>query len=943
MFNYKNTLNLPYTKFPMRGNLSENEPKILKIWLDANLYEIVRNSKNNKKKFILHDGPPYANGNIHIGHAVNKILKDIIIKYKGLMGFDAPYIPGWDCHGLPIELQVEKNMYNGTLKNNKNYMHFRENCRKYAYTQIKKQKKDFMRLGILGNWTYPYLTMDFITESKIIKTFGKIVNNGYIYKGEKPTHWCINCCSTLAESEVEYLNIDTKSIYVTFISSNIKKILKIFNVLTILQSISCIIWTTLPWTLLFNKAIAINPNYKYDLIDINGKGYIIASYLTKKFICKKKIKKWNILGNVNGSILKNIKFYHPFLNIKVPIILSKHINLEQGTGIVHISPSHGIEDYLIAKKYNIEIKNEINNNGYYITKNKNSFFYGLNINQINEKIFILLNNNYSLLFIENINHAYPHCWRHKTPIILRTTPQWFINMERNNLRKKTIHEISNVIWIPEFNKNRILNMASKSPDWCISRQRFWGVPIALFSHKKTNLLHKKTLDIINHISKLVEVHGVKIWWEIDSKYFIGNDDKYYNKIIDTLDVWFDSGTTHSTILPVRKELNTIQSDLYLEGEDQHRGWFLSSLITSVAINNIAPYKQVLTHGFVVDKYGKKMSKSLGNVINPQQIVNKFGADILRLWVASTNYTKEMTISDEVLKYTTDIYRRIRNTSRFLLSNLFDFNPQVNSILIRNMIFIDKWIIHKTSKIQNIIIKSYENYNFQKVVKYIKHFCSIELGSFYLDIIKDRQYTSPKNSFERRSCQTAMFHIIEALVRWISPIMSFTANEIWQFIPGKRNSYVFTEEWYNGLSELKINDIFDNNFWLTMQNIRNESNKYIEKARLNKIIKSSLDAHIKLYATTDIINQITKLENELCFLFQVSYIDIYHYKYLNIHNINIKNKSINKFYIVVSQAIGIKCKRCWHYVKNIYKNKMNLEICKRCFKNMFCIGQKRKFI
>ena len=632
---YKNTLNLPETGFPMRGDLAKREPAMLKNWYDKNLYQKIRAYSKGKKSFILHDGPPYANGSIHIGHAVNKILKDIIIKSKTALGFDSPYIPGWDCHGLPIELKVEALV--GKPNQKISAAEFREECRKYAREQVEGQKKDFIRLGVLGDWDNPYLTMNFDTEANIIRAFGKAVANGHLYKGSKPVHWCLDCASSLAEAEVEYEDRTSPSIYVRFAAVDESAVENKFVLTEKGQGkLSAVIWTTTPWTLPSNKAISINPELEYQIVQFGEERLILAAELVESVAQAVGIENWKVLGSAKGSDLELLQFKHPFYDYNVPFILADHVTTDGGTGLVHTAPDHGQEDYVVSRKYHIGMAGLVGNDGKFNSDVK--FFAGLGVFESNDKVLEKLVEVGALLKLEKIRHSYPHCWRHKTPIIFRATPQWFIGMETKGLRQQALTEIKNVRWIPDWGQARIEKMVENRPDWCISRQRTWGVPVALFIHNETEQLHPHTVELIEKVAKLVEQKGIQAWWDLDPKDLLGDDAAHYSKVPDTLDVWFDSGSTYYSVVKNRPEFNGKEADMYLEGSDQHRGWFMSSLMLSTATDNKAPYKQVLTHGFTVDGQGRKMSKSIGNIVTPQEVMDKFGGDILRLWVASTDYT-----------------------------------------------------------------------------------------------------------------------------------------------------------------------------------------------------------------------------------------------------------------------------------------------------------------
>ncbi|URJ30669.1 isoleucine--tRNA ligase [Candidatus Blochmannia vicinus (nom. nud.)] len=941
MMNYKNTLNLPHTSFPMRANLAICEPDILTRWYKNNLYEAIRLKKNKKKLFLLHDGPPYVNGNIHLGHAVNKVLKDIILKYKGFMGYNAPYIPGWDCHGLPIELQVERLIGQPGINIDPN--EFRNICRNYVLDQIEIQKKDFMRLGVLGDWDRSYLTMDFKTEANIIRTLSKVISCGYFYKGIKPIHWCFQCRSVLAESEVEYNNYLSSAIDVTFSAVDSVRVSEIFNINLYKHTIELVIWTTTPWTLPANQAISVHPDYSYQLILINDNRYIIIAANLVDIVMKRiQCLSWKILGETLGNSLESLKFHHPFMSFDVPIVLSHHVTLDAGTGAVHIAPNHGIDDYIIAQKYNLKkIDNIINDTGYYIS-DIHPMLNGVHIFQSNNIIINLLNQLGALLHVNyDYKHSYPYCWRHEVPVIFKTTSQWFLSIDKYNLRDQLLNVIHKVRWIPERSKSSIETMIINRPDWCLSRQRVWGVPIPLFIHKQTNILHPRTFELMEIVAQRVEQYGIQAWWDLKVEDILEKEVDQYEKVLDTLDVWFDSGSTCDSVIPERFKYHKHLPDLYLEGSDQYRGWFMSSLIISTIIKGKAPYREVLSHGFTVDAQGRKMSKSLGNVISPQEIIKNFGADILRLWIASSDYSKDMTISDDILKHTADVYRRIRNTARFCLANINDFNPEKECVHPENMIAIDCWAVNCALSVQLGVISDYQKYNFHNVIRRVMQFCSVEMGSFYLDIIKDRQYTTKKNSTARRSCQTALYHIIESMVRWIAPILSFTADEIWKYIPGNRSEYVFTEEWYDGLFSIHSTQVMNNNHWNTFLNVRNEVNKTVEQARLNGIIRGSLDASVILYAIPELASKLRILDNELSFGLITSSAIVLDYDD-KFNRTTYTPEGIPGLQIFLEKAKGKKCLRCWHYRLDVDQNKHYSNICARCVSNIAGPGENRRF-
>ncbi|MDU2733508.1 MAG: isoleucine--tRNA ligase, partial [Mixta calida] len=653
MSDYKSTLNLPETGFPMRGDLAKREPGMLQRWYDDNLYGIIREAKKGKKTFILHDGPPYANGSIHIGHSVNKILKDIIIKSKGLSGFDSPYVPGWDCHGLPIEHKVEQMI--GKPGEKVSAAEFREACRKYAAEQVAGQKTDFIRLGVLGDWEHPYLTMNFQTEANIIRALAKIIGNGHLHKGAKPVHWCLDCRSALAEAEVEYYDKTSPSIDVMFNATDAAAVAAKFGASSVQGPISLVIWTTTPWTMPANRAISLHPEFEYQLVQIEGRALILAKDLVESVMKRAGVSEWTVLGSTTGATLELMRFQHPFLAFDVPVVLGEHVTLDAGTGAVHTAPGHGPDDYVIGQKYGLETANPVGPDGCYLPGTYPELD-GVNVFKANDMIVELLRSKAALLHVEKLHHSYPHCWRHKTPIIFRATPQWFVSMDQKGLRAQSLKEIKGVQWIPDWGQARIESMVENRPDWCISRQRTWGVPMALFVHNETEQLHPDTLTLMEKVAKRVEQDGIQAWWDLDPRDLMGDDADHYRKVPDTLDVWFDSGSTHASVVDVRPEFHGHSADIYLEGSDQHRGWFMSSLMISTAMKGKAPYRQVLTHGFTVDGQGRKMSKSLGNTVSPQDVMNKLGADILRLWVASTDYSGEMAVSDEILKRSADAYR-----------------------------------------------------------------------------------------------------------------------------------------------------------------------------------------------------------------------------------------------------------------------------------------------
>ncbi|MHA2769678.1 isoleucine--tRNA ligase [Vibrio harveyi] len=941
MSEYKDTLNLPETGFPMRGNLANREPEMLKRWYKEDLYGEIRKAKKGKKSFVLHDGPPYANGDIHIGHALNKILKDIIIKSKTLSGFDAPYIPGWDCHGLPIELMVEKKV--GKPGQKVTAAEFREKCREYAAGQVEGQKESFKRLGIMGEWDKPYRTMDFATEANIIRALGKIASKGHLLKGFKPVHWCTDCGSALAEAEVEYKDKVSPSIDVRFKAADEAALLSKFELTEGHEGqgdVSIVIWTTTPWTLPANRAVCLRDDLEYVLIQTEGDNaerIIVAAELAKDVMDRAGIEHFHNLGFAKGADLELSQFQHPFYDFTVPAILGDHVTTDSGTGVVHTAPGHGQEDFAVGNKYNLEVANPVGSNGVYLPDTE--LFAGQHVFKANDAVVEVLKEKGALLHHHAYEHSYPHCWRHKTPIIFRATPQWFVSMDQAGLRAKALESIKNVEWMPEWGQSRIEGMIEGRPEWCISRQRTWGVPIALFVHKETAELHPNTLELIEKVALLVEEKGIQAWWDVDSAELLGADADQYEKVLDTLDVWFDSGVTHFSVVDAREEYNGNSADLYLEGSDQHRGWFQSSLISSIAMKDEAPYKQVLTHGFVVDGHGRKMSKSIGNVVAPKDVTNKLGADILRLWVASTDYTGEVAVSDEILKRSADAYRRIRNTARFFLANLSGFNPETDIVPVEEMVALDRWAVGRALAAQEEIVKAYEEYNTHGVTQRLMQFCSIEMGSFYLDVIKDRQYTAKRGGNAQRSCQTALYYIVEALVRWMAPIMSFTADEIWNEMPGERDKFVFTGEWFDGLFGLAEGEELNNEFWTEIQAVRGAVNKLLEDARKEKTIGGALQAEVTLFADDALAAKINKLEDELRFVLLTSAAKV---KSLSEKTDAAQATDIEGLFVEVAAAEGEKCDRCWHHTPDVGTIEGHEKICGRCVSNVDGEGELRKF-
>ncbi|QWU99706.1 isoleucine--tRNA ligase [Francisella salimarina] len=934
MSDYKDTLNLPKTSFSMKGNLANKEPMILNKWEKQGIYRKIREHFAGRDKFVLHDGPPYANGSIHVGHAVNKILKDIIVKSKTLSGYDAPYIPTWDCHGLPIELQVEKKHGKAGQKISENA--FRKECRKYAKKQVEIQKKDFKRLGVLGEWDNPYLTMDFNYEANMIRTLAKIIENGHLSKGFKPVHWCTDCGSALAEAEVEYMDKVSPAIDVKFKIKDKAKLAKAFGLESLNHDAFAVIWTTTPWTLPANQAIAIHNELNYSLIKVEDSYIILAENLVEQTIKRYAIENAQVIANTNGNKLTGIIAEHPFYSRHVPILHGDHVTDDSGTGMVHTAPTHGVEDFALGVQHDLSMEIFVKGNGCYSENTK--LFAGEFVFKANDRIIELLGEKKRLMNFDKIKHSYPHCWRHKTPLIFRATPQWFVSMEKEGLREKAIEAIKETSWAPSWGQARIEGMIKDRPDWCISRQRTWGVPLPLFIHKDTEELHPNTIEILDKVAQKIEAGGIEAWFNADDSEFISETDTY-KRVKDTLDVWFDSGSSSMCILDIDKSLS-YPADLYLEGSDQHRGWFQTSLLVAMSAKGSQPYKEVFTHGFVVDEHGRKMSKSLGNVTSPQDIYNTLGADILRLWTASTDYKSEMAVSDQILKRTADTYRRLRNTARFLLSNLEGFNPETDIIEFDKLVKLDQWAIAKTKEFQDKIIEAYDKYQTHTVAQLIHHFCSIEMGSFYLDIIKDRQYTAKADGHPRKSAQTAIYHIVHALVRWMSPILSYTADEIWEATPKTTDLPIQLCEWYTDLKSFNNQDELNLEFWAKIQEIRSEVNRILEIKRNEDVIKASLEAEIIIYADNDNYKLLEKLGNELRFLLISSKASL---RAIEERTNNSIESNITGLNIEVNKIEEPKCERCWHRSATVGQNQEYQDICSRCIENITTEdGESREF-
>lgn len=937
MTDYKATLNLPETAFPMRGNLPQREPARLARWDEIDLYRQLREEGKGRKTFILHDGPPYANGNIHIGHAVNKVIKDMIIKSRTLSGFDAPYVPGWDCHGLPIEHKVETLI--GKAGDKVPYREFRQKCREYAAEQVAGQKADFIRLGVLGDWDNPYLTMNFDTEANIVRALGKIIDNGHLVKGYKPVYWSVVGQSALAEAEVEYQDKTSTAIDVRFTFIDQDKVLALFGATAGEAPVSVVIWTTTPWTIPANQAVSINGALDYALVEAHTEQgvdrMVLAAEMVDDIMARWGVDKFEVLATCNGAALELLQLKHPIYDRQVPVILGDHVTTDAGTGAVHTAPDHGMEDFVVGQAYGLGTLNLVQADGTYT--DAAGEFAGVHVYKADGPVCEALEREGTLVHLKRFQHSYPHCWRTKTPLIYRATPQWFVSMEAKQLKSQALDAIKGVQWFPEWGQNRIESMVEQSPDWCVSRQRTWGVPITVFTHKQSGELHPRTAELIEQVAQKIEQGGIDAWFELDATELLGDEAADYDKITDTLDVWFDSGVTHHAVLREREGLS-FPADMYLEGSDQHRGWFQSSLKTSIAINGCAPYKQVLTHGFTVDEKGYKMSKSLGNVIAPQEVTDTLGADILRLWVASTDYSGEMAVSKQILQRTADSYRRIRNTARFLLANLNGFDPATHSVDAADMLALDRWAVDATARLQQKVIAAYDSYRFLDVYQQVHHFCVQELGGFYLDIIKDRQYTTQPDSLARRSCQTALFHIAQALVRWIAPILSFTAEEIYEALPGEHKDSILLTTWYEELFELAEDDAFGREFWQRVMAVKDAVNKCLEDARNEKLVKASLAAEAILYVDDSLRADLERLGDELRFVLITSEATL---KPLSEAG-DARATDVNGLKVAVAASGHAKCGRCWHHREDVGSHAGHEELCGRCVSNVEGEGETRHF-
>ncbi len=919
---YKDTLNLPKTDFPMRANLAVREPEILAHWQQIGLNDKLENANKGAESFILHDGPPYANGHLHMGHALNKTLKDIIVKSKRMQGFYTPYVPGWDCHGLPIELMVDKQL--GKKKREMSKADFRRECRSYAAQWVKIQGEEFQRLGIFGDWENPYLTMSSHYEAQTARELATLAERGSLFKGKKPIHWCSSCVTALAEAEVEYADHSSPSIFVKF--PYVDELPTALAPLTG-RTLNFVIWTTTPWTIPANLGICLNPELPYVVVEVNGELLVLAEGLVESVMKTLAIEDYAIVATFDAEIFERKNCRHPLYDRHSLIILGDHVTLEAGTGCVHTAPGHGQDDYVVGLKYGLEIYNPVDDYGRY--REDLELFGKMKLADANPAVCEKLNEVGALLYQNQISHSYPHCWRCKKPIIFRATEQWFIGMEQNDLRKKALVEIDRVEWIPSWGRDRIYNMIEARPDWCISRQRSWGVPITIaYCEKCGEALNDG--KIMHHIADQFKATGSDVWFEKDTSELLPpgtkcpscNHDKF-TKESDILDVWFDSGVSHAAVCEHRDELQS-PADLYLEGSDQHRGWFHSSLLESVGSRDRAPYKAVLTHGFVLDKDGRPMSKSVGNIIKPEEIIQKFGAEILRMWVAATDYRDDIRLGNETLQRLSDAYRRIRNTARYLLGNLADFNPATDLVADSELLELDRWALSRLAGLVKKVEVAYQKYEFHSIYQAVHNFCSLDLSAFYLDILKDRIYTSPKGSIEYRSARTSMYLLLDSITRLIAPVMSFTADEIWQQLPGEREESVHLAS-FPKLMDQRFDAKLEARYG-QLQKVRNEASKILEKARAEKQLGQSLEAGLVINAPAELQTALEGFGDELKYLLIVSAVDL---------KTRLKpeeaycSSEITGLMIKVIAAPGEKCERCWNFATSVGQNSDHPSICERC--------------
>ena len=942
---YKDTIHLPQTEFAMQANLAKREPDMLARWEAENVYAglmAAHQGASRDESFYFLDGPPYANGDIHIGHAVNKVLKDMVVKAERLNGKRAPFVPGWDCHGLPIELMVEKKF--GKVGEKLTAAEFRAHCREYAAEQVERQKADFKRLGILADWGQPYLTMQPGYEAEQLRVLSRICARGHVVRGFKPVHWCLDCGSSLAEAEVEYQDKQSSAIDVAFAAVDSADVANRFGKSDWKQAIAFPIWTTTPWTLPANQAICLGSEINYVLVNFIDRGDFPPNLVVAKDLLPSLEKRYQsssyVYAELKGSALEGAKAQHPFADRIVPIICGEHVTLDAGTGLVHTAPAHGVEDFVVGKVYGLAVDNPVGSNGVFLPNTP--LVAGQHVRKAEEPILAALEASGALLHKATITHSYPHCWRHKSPLIFRATPQWFISMEKADLRADALAAIKATRWIPSWGEERISKMIEGRPDWCISRQRFWGVPLALFVHRETQEPHPDTTALLLRVADAVEAGGLEAWFgSVPADW--GVDEAQYEKCTDTLDVWFDSGVAQPASFVANGVTPPEKCDIYLEGSDQHRGWFHSSLLTRVATHGIAPYKSVLTHGFTVDEQGRKMSKSLGNVVAPQKVISTLGADVLRLWVASSDYSGEIAISDNLLKRTADAYRRIRNTARYLLGSLHGFDPATDSVPTEDMVAVDRWAISEAARVQGEIKAAYADREFHRVYHTLHNYCVNDLGGLYLDLLKDRLYTLPEKSAARRSAQTALLHIAEGLVRWIAPVLSFTADEIWRLLPGNRSASVFLQGWWSFPPGSDSSDV-----WVPLIYTRDCVRKQLEEMRAGGVLGASLEAEVILYADPGTKGILDATGEELRFFLQVSKVSVLNaseipegkgFKSLSKGQWNNLAYSIG---VVAEKSHSQKCDRCWHYREDVGTHAGHETICGRCVSNIEGPGENRRY-
>ncbi len=939
MADYKHTINLPKTDFPMRAGLAQREPQMLERWEAMDLYARIRETGRGRPVFYLPDGPPYANGAIHIGHCVNKVLKDMVVKSRRLAGFDAPYVPGWDCHGLPIELQVEKK--HGKVGQKLDAAAFRRACREYALSQVEVQRRDFRRLGVLGDWDNPYMTMAPAYEAEQLRAFARIIENGHLYKGYKPVHWCLDCGSALAEAEVEYQDKRSQAIDVRFEAVEPAALLGAAGVAPEASARASIpIWTTTPWTLPANQAVALNAGLEYAVLRLDlGEGpevLVVAADLVAAVLGRLGGPSHECLATVPGEAFAGLRLRHPFIAREVPVVLGDHVTTETGTGAVHTAPGHGEEDFAMGLAWDLPLDNPVDGRGVFIEGTPQ--LAGRHIYRDEQAIIGLLRQRGMLLHAETFQHSYPHCWRHKTPLIFRATPQWFVSLDQNGLRESALAAIRGVRWTPEWGEQRITGMVEGRPDWCISRQRTWGVPIALFVHRETGELHPRTGELLEAVAERVEHEGIEAWFELPAEALLGEEAGEYEKVTDTMDVWMDSGMVHHCVSASRPELPA-EADLYLEGSDQHRGWFQSSLLTSTAMFDRAPYRGVLTHGFTVDEHGHKMSKSLGNVVAPQQVIGTLGADILRLWVAATDFRYEIHVSDEILKRISDSYRRMRNTLRFLLGNLDGFDPARDLLPVDSLVELDAWAIARAAALQAELQRAYERYEFHQIYQKVHNFCVVDLGGFYLDIIKDRLYTTGADAHPRRSAQTAMYHILHAMLRWLAPVLSFTAEEAWGMLPGEHEDSVFLTTWH-ALPEVPEERLTLP--WTALIEMRDAVSRELEALRNAGRIGSGLDAAVQVHADGTLGEALARMGEELRFLLITSAATQGPADARPAEARACRLDDGTTLWLTVQPTEEIKCVRCWQRREDVGADPAHPELCGRCVTNVEGDGEQRRW-